>query len=305
MEKQPHEHHDNTRNHTAASLIKNMTDLFPKSVREALAKRISESIGYEPRIGVMGKSGAGKSSLCNAIFQENICAVSHVRACTREVKELTIQFNQHKLKLVDIPGVGENESRDQEYEALYREQLPSLDLILWVIKGDDRAFSSDERFYENVVKPAGGETKVLFVLNQADKIEPFREWDTERNQPSNAQRINIEEKERYLKECFGFTEHPVLSVSANENWNINALVEAMIRALPKHAKSGVAAQLKKELKTEAVAENASDGFSDTVADIIDEVIDIMPVPIVVKNIAKAAKNAVASVAKKLWGSLFG
>lgn len=300
-----HESDGNARRNKAASLIKNMMELFPESVRGVLAQRLNESIGYEPRIGVMGKSGAGKSSLCNAIFREKVCAVSDIEACTREVKELTIQFNSHTLKLVDIPGVGENESRDREYEELYRELIPCLDLILWIIKADDRAFSSDEHFYKNVVIPAGGETKVLFVLNQVDKIEPFREWDSGNHQPSNSQRANIERKENYLKERFGFTEHPVISVSANEYWNINTLVEAMIRALPKHAKSGVAAQLKDDLKTDVVKKDASDGFGDTVGDLVDDVIDLLPVPEAVKKVAKAAKMAVVSVAKKLWGAIFG
>ena len=293
------------RSRKAASLIKDMTELFPESLREALDKRIGECISYEPRIGVMGKSGAGKSSLCNAIFRERVCDVSDVEACTREVKELTIKFNDHTLKLVDIPGVGENELRDREYEELYRQLIPGLDVILWIIKGDDRAFSSDEHFYKNVVKPAGGEAKVLFVLNQVDKIEPFREWDSNSRQPSHSQRINIERKEDYLKERFGFTEHPVISVSADERWNINALVEAMIRALPKYAKSGLAAQLKDDLKTETVKDDASDGFSDTVAELVDDVIDALPIPELVKKIAKAVKQTVVNAAKKLWGAIFG
>ena len=48
--------------------------------------------------------------------------------------------------IVDLPGVGENGQRDQEYLTLYRRMLPELDLVLWVIKADDRALSvSDGR----------------------------------------------------------------------------------------------------------------------------------------------------------------
>lgn len=111
-----------------------------------------------------------------------------------------------------------------------------LDLILWVIKGDDRAFSADEHFYNNVLLPAGGGERVLFVLNQVDKIEPFREWDTHLHQPSPAQRINIEKKEAYITERFGFTHYPVTPVSADEGYNILRLVETIIRALPDRAK---------------------------------------------------------------------
>ncbi|MDC9148171.1 50S ribosome-binding GTPase [Escherichia coli] len=67
--------------------------------------KISEAIDYEPVIGVMGKTGAGKSSVCNALFKGEVCAVSDVEACTREVQELRIRFGKHSLKIIDIPGV--------------------------------------------------------------------------------------------------------------------------------------------------------------------------------------------------------
>lgn len=154
-------------------LIKNAIDILPKEIRESVLNRIKNIINYEPVIGVMGKTGAGKSSLVNAIFKDNVCPISDVEACTRETKEIKIQFGHRSITLIDIPGVGENASRDNEYEALYKRLLPKMDLILWVIKGDDRAFSADEHFYQKVLKPAGGDKKTLFVLNQIDKIEPF------------------------------------------------------------------------------------------------------------------------------------
>lgn len=168
--------------------VKDALEILPENIRESISRRINEVINYEPVIGIMGKTGAGKSSLCNAIFKGDICAVSDVEACTRETQEVRIQFGKRAIRLIDIPGVGESAVRDGEYEKLYRELLPKLDLVLWVIKGDDRAFSADEHFYKNVLKPAGGEEKTLFVLNQVDKIEPFREWDVQNAQPSPAQK---------------------------------------------------------------------------------------------------------------------
>lgn len=75
------------------------------------------------------------------------------------MQEIRIQFGTRSVRLIDIPGVGESAERDSEYEQLYRDLLPQLDLVLWVIKGDDRAFSADEHFYKNVLLPAGGEAK--------------------------------------------------------------------------------------------------------------------------------------------------
>ncbi|MEQ4624066.1 GTPase family protein [Providencia manganoxydans] len=285
-------------------LIKNAIDILPKDIRDSVFNRIKNIIEYEPVIGVMGKTGAGKSSLINAIFKGNVCPVSDVEACTRETKEIKIEFGHRSLRLIDIPGVGENANRDNEYEALYKRLLPKIDLILWVIKGDDRAFSADEHFYQQVLKPAGGDKKTLFVLNQIDKIEPFREWDIAHNQPSPSQQTNIRKKEAYLIERFGFTEHPIISVSANEKYNISKLVEEMIRALPKEAKSGVVAQVKNDVKTTEIIEEAKGGFEETVNEALDDIIDhYLPKPIA--SVAKAAKKVVVQAVKKLWGFVFG
>ncbi|WP_255586284.1 GTPase family protein [Providencia sp. R33] len=285
-------------------LIKNAVDILPKEIRESVFNRIKNIIDYEPVIGVMGKTGAGKSSLINAIFKGNVCPVSDVEACTRETKEIKIEFGHRAIRLIDIPGGGENAKRDSEYEALYKRLLPKMDLILWVVKGDDRAFSADEHFYQQVLKPAGGDKKTVFVLNQIDKIEPFREWDVEHNQPSLNQLTNIRKKEAYLIERFGFTEHPIISVSANEKYNISKLVETMVRALPKEAKSGVVAQVKNEVKTTEIVEEAKGGFEATVDEALDDIIDhYLPKP--VASVAKAAKKLVVSAVKKVWGFFFG
>ncbi|WP_410734172.1 GTPase family protein [Citrobacter portucalensis] len=285
--------------------IRDILDVFPQSLRESLVNKISDAIDYEPVIGVMGKTGAGKSSVCNALFQGEVCAVSDVEACTREAQELRIHFGRRSLKIIDIPGVGENALRDKEYAALYRTLLPSLDLILWVIKGDDRAFSADEHFYNNVLLPAGGGERVLFVLNQVDKIEPFREWNTHLHQPSPAQRINIEKKEACITERFGFTHYPVIPISADEGYNILRLVETMIRALPDRAKSSTASQFKEEYKTDDVKTEAKGGFASVVSRILDDVIDSVPLPGPVKELARKGKDKVIEWAGNVWDHFFG
>lgn len=284
--------------------VKDALEILPENIRDSIARRINGVISYEPVIGIMGKTGAGKSSLCNAIFKGDICAVSDVAACTRETQEMRIQFGKRSVRLIDIPGVGENAERDAEYEQLYRDLLPQLDLVLWVIKGDDRAFSADEHFYKNVLAPAGGEAKTLFVLNQVDKIEPFREWDVVNARPSPSQMQNILDKEAYITQRFGFTDHPVIAVAASEGYNVTHLVEAMVRALPKHAQSGVASQVRDEHKTRTVTEEATEGFGDTVDRVLDDIIDnTLPVPL--RVVVKAAKKAVVSGLKKAWNWIFG
>lgn len=58
----------------------------------------------------MGKSGAGKSSLCNALFQGEVTPVSDVHAGTREVKRFRLSGHGHSMVITDLPGVGESRS---------------------------------------------------------------------------------------------------------------------------------------------------------------------------------------------------
>lgn len=91
--------------------VKDALEILPENIRESISRRINEVINYEPVIGIMGKTGAGKSSLCNAIFKGDICAVSDVESCTRETQEVRIQFGKRSIRLIDIPGVSESTAR--------------------------------------------------------------------------------------------------------------------------------------------------------------------------------------------------
>lgn len=172
--------------------------------RSAMERKMREIMSYEPRIGVFGKTGAGKSSLCNALFGQNICPINDVEACTRNPQEVILNRGSKGIKLVDVPEVGESQDRDEEYAELYAKLLPELDLVLWVIKADDRAMASDENFYKNVVKPHIDQYKpFFFVLNQVDKVEPFRQWNEESHEPGPVQVQNIQRKAGAVAVQFG------------------------------------------------------------------------------------------------------
>lgn len=274
---------------------------LPHAIGKHIIFHIQKLTHYEPVIGIIGKTGSGKSSLCNALFQSEVTPVSDVDACTREVLRLRLSSGDNNLILVDLPGVGESEQRDKEYESLYRRILPELDLILWVIKADDRAFSIDERFYRRVMTDY--QQRMLFVVNQADKIEPCHEWNAASNAPSPHQLVNIEAKLESISQLFS-PYHPVCAISARTEWNLPSMVEIMMRCLPDRATSPLTTQLHGRLCSEPVKKQAREGFSHAVGEVFDsaEVASFIPAPL--KAIIRTVREAVVSVARAVWDWIF-
>lgn len=234
---------------------------IPDELKKSIQRRIQEISSYVPKVGVFGKTGVGKSSLCNALFGQDICAISDVSACTRDPQEilLTIGDSGQGIKLIDVPGVGEDRKRDDEYDALYKKLLPELDLIFWVFKGDDRANASDEDFYKRLIRPYVDEGKpFIAVINQVDKIEPFREWNETENAPGIKQLKNIKEKCSHVANFLKLPVTQVIPVSANERYGLMELVDAIVHALPDEQKSIVLHDIEtaEDIRKKAAAEAA-------------------------------------------------
>ncbi|MTC29475.1 MULTISPECIES: GTPase family protein [Providencia] len=277
---------------------------FPHLFQSSFFKQLNNLINYSPTIGIMGKTGSGKSSLINALFQSPLSPVSNVSGCTRHAQRFNLTMNNHTMTFVDLPGVGESLERDREYHQLYRNLLPELDFIIWVLKADDRAWSSDEQCYRFLTKQCGYQSnRFLFVLNQADKIEPCRQWDEHNHQPSSEQVANLTLKQQAVITAFK-PHHPVMTVSAVENYQLTELAEQLIQALPVQASSGVARQLNSPYRTQSVENTARNDFGQCVSDIVNTLIDIIPLPPLIRSTVSTVKNSIVSVAKSLWSLFF-
>ena len=271
---------------------------LPQWVSERILQQINQLTHYEPVVGIMGKTGTGKSSLCNTLFAGDISPVSDVAACTRKPLQFRLQVGKRFMTIMDLPGVGESELRDAEYAALYREQLPRLDLVLWLIKADDRALAVDEHFYREVIGEAYRH-KVLFVISQSDKVEPTCGGE----KLSTEQKHNISRKICLLHELFQPV-NPVCAVSVRLQWGLRVMAERMIRCLPREASSPVAVQLSAPLRTDAVNKKARDDFGETVGSVLDTISSMPLIPAPVRTVIQAVRDIVVSVARAVWNFFF-
>ena len=230
---------------------------IPKELKTKIASKLEEMRSYTPKVGVFGKTGVGKSSLCNALFGSDVCPISDVDACTREPQKVLLELGGAGIQLVDVPGVGESGERDKEYDALYQKLLPELDLIFWVFKSDDRANASDEGFYKRIIRRYVEKGKpFIAVINQVDKIEPSREWDWDERKPGAKQLSNIEKKRQSIAGLFDIPMNKVIAVSANERYGLVELVDSVVHELPNEQKMLVLEKIKAAEEAEIAAMQA-------------------------------------------------
>lgn len=253
---------------------------MPDEMIGNLEEKLAELGSFTPTVGIFGKTGVGKSSLCNALFGKDTAKVDDIHACTREPQEIFIQMSEagSGIKLIDLPGVGESQIRDAEYSELYKQWIPKLDLIIWVIRADDRTFTVDEQFYETVIKKhiEQSKTPFLVVINQVDKINPIREWDTDKNTPGLAQMKVIGERTQWAATKFGIPSSHIVSISAFEKYNLGELVESIIDIVPNDKKLGFLNQIEEEVTTEKSKEKAAKGVVEYLKEFYQEIKPYIP-----------------------------
>lgn len=153
------------------------------------------------KTAIVGQPNVGKSSLLNALLEENKAIVTDIPGTTRDVVEAYLNIDGMPFLLLDTAGIRETEDVVEKIGVeRSKESIEKADLILMLIDGS-RALDEEELDIIREIK----NKDVIFVLNKID-LDPV---------------ITQEMLEEYTGG------HPIIPISAMKQNGLDALRQGM------------------------------------------------------------------------------
>jgi uncharacterized protein len=122
---------------------------------------------------LVGRTGAGKSSLINTLFETDL-AVVDVLPSTDKIQNYHWQSpSGESLTLWDSPGYEQASREDLRSQVL--EYAATADLLLLVTPALDPALQMDRDFLQEL-KRTVPDLPVVTIVTQVDRVRPLREW---------------------------------------------------------------------------------------------------------------------------------
>ena len=189
------------------------------------------------RFSIIGRPNVGKSSLMNALLNEEIVVVSDIAGTTRDSIDSVLKYHNKEYILVDTAGMRKKGKVFESIEkySLFRslKSIDNSDICLVVINAEEGITEHDKHIAGYAIEKGKG---LIFVVNK---------WDTVKD-------TTIQEFEKLMRAEFQFATYaPIVYLSALTKKRIHTLMPEVIK---------VAENIKKEIKTSLINEVILDAY---------------------------------------------
>ncbi len=198
----------------------------------------AEAREAEPiRILIAGQTGAGKSTLINALANAVEAAVDVLPATARFTAYRLMREDLPTALIIDSPGLAGPDGHEELIEAAH-----DCDMVLWVVSAARAARDIDARALAALRGHFAGKAdrhrpQVLLVLTHIDQLRPFNEWappyDLEAGTRNKA--VAIRDAMQAVGRDLGFAADRIVPVRADTAvapYSIDALWAKLMELMP-------------------------------------------------------------------------
>lgn len=134
-------------------------------------------------VAIIGETNAGKSTLLNALLNEEKAIVSDIHGTTRDTIEDTVNISGILFRFIDTAGIRQTADtlENMSIERTFR-KIEQASIVLWVI--DLTAPEENLRQTAEAIIPKLDNKQVILLFNKADLLSPEKSAEEEQKYPA-------------------------------------------------------------------------------------------------------------------------